>query len=76
MTGMITIFWKERHYGFLKDAEDQSHFFHEKNLTPESTLPENGDIVSFQIGKGWNGRSQAVNVRVLPDASKILGGAR
>ena len=63
MKGTVKFFHSYRGWGFLTDSEGKDVFVHHSNIIMDGfrTLDE-GDIVSFELGVGNDGREQAVNV--------------
>jgi len=60
--GTVSFFNESKGYGFIKDSETQeSVFVHVKNLLEEIN---EGNIVSFEIGKGQKGPT-ALKVKLL-----------
>jgi len=55
----------DRGYGFIKTEQEEDFFFHRNELqgVEFDTLRE-GQEVEFDMGKGRDGRSQAVRVRL------------
>ncbi len=56
--------------GFITDENKNDVFVHYSNITMggRKSLDEN-DIVDFEIGEGKDGRTQAVNVKVVSESS-------
>ena len=67
--GTIKRLVPDRGFGFIKSGEDADIFFHRSELqgTDFAALRE-GQAVEFEIGKGRDGRSQAVKVRLAQAA--------
>ena len=63
MKGTVKFFHSYRGWGFLTDSEGKDVFVHHSNILMDGfrSLDE-GDIVSFELGAGNDGREQAVNV--------------
>lgn len=63
MKGTVKFFHSYRGWGFLTDSENKDVFVHHSNIVMEGfrSLDE-GDIVSFELGAGNDGKEQAVNV--------------
>ena len=62
MRGTVKFFCK-RGYGFITDQDDKEWFFHHSGVIMKGYKRlDKGDIIDFEIGKGNNGREQAVNV--------------
>ena len=63
MKGTVKFFHSYRGWGFLTDSEGKDVFVHHSNIIMDGfrSLDE-GDIVSFELGAGNDGREQAVNV--------------
>lgn len=63
--GTIKRLVPDRGFGFIKPGEDADIFFHSSELqgTEFAALRE-GQSVEFEIGRGRDGRSQAVKVRL------------
>ena len=55
----------ERGYGFIKDESGEDLFFHRNDLQGvEFRSLREGQQVEFEVGRGRNGRPQAVKVRL------------
>ena len=56
----------DRGFGFIRTAEGKDLFFHRNELqgVDYNSLRE-GQQVEFEVGKGADGRSQAVRVRLI-----------
>jgi len=65
MEGTIKVL-KER-FGFIKSEENEGDiFFHANNLEwSEFDDLSEGDTLSFEIGEGKNGKSQAINISLV-----------
>ena len=63
MKGTVKFFDSQKGWGFLTDSEGKDVFLHYSNIVMIGfrTLDE-GDIVSFELGAGNDGKEQAVNV--------------
>ena len=56
----------DRGYGFIKTEDEEDIFFHRNELEGvEFNDLNEGQEVEFDIGKGRDGRSQAVKVRLI-----------
>lgn len=66
MTGTVKWFSREKGYGFIVGEDGNEVFVHQTNINMKGfrTLHED-DKVSYEIGEGNNGRTQAVNVKPL-----------
>ena len=64
--GTIKRLVPDRGFGFIKSGEDADIFFHRSELQgTDFTALREGQSVEFEIGKGRDGRSQAVKVRLV-----------
>ena len=65
--GTIRRLITDRGFGFIQTAEGKDLFFHRSELegVDYSSLRE-GQEVEYEVGKGRNGRSEAVRVRLAP----------
>lgn len=63
MRGTVKFFDKSKGWGFITNSEEKDIFLHYSNINmpPFKTLHED-DIVEFEIGKGKDGKEQAINV--------------
>lgn len=62
MEGTVKFFNPDRGFGFIVSEETGNDvFFHITNLA-EGYLPEEGDIVNFELGQGRDGRTSAKDV--------------
>ena len=67
--GQITRWDDERGFGFISRNEDGSSVFvHIKAFSGTSRRPDVGDIVSYEVAKGENGKSRAENVCFLGES--------
>ena len=66
MTGTVKWFSREKGYGFIIGEDGKEVFIHHTNINMKGfrSLYED-DKVSYEIGEGNNGRTQAVNVKPL-----------
>lgn len=74
LQGKITRWDDERGFGFISWHGDGSTVFvHIKSFTGKSRRPEVGDIVTYETGKGKEGRPRAINVRFSdePEPAKV-----
>jgi cold shock CspA family protein len=61
--GKISSWNEERGFGFIKwNGADDKLFVHISAFTERRRKPAEGDIVTYEVGKDANGRSQALNV--------------
>ena len=69
--GTIRRLITERGFGFIQAAESKDLFFHRSELqgVDYSSLRE-GQEVEFEVGKGRDGRPQAVKVRLAQPKSE------
>lgn len=70
-TGKVKWFSDMRGYGFITDEAGNDVFVHYSSIQMEGrkSLDEN-DIVDFEIGEGKDGRTQAVNVKVVSESNQ------
>ena len=66
MTGTVKWFSREKGYGFIIGEDGKEVFVHQTNINMKGfrSLHED-DKVSYEIGEGNNGRTQAVNVKPI-----------
>ena len=77
--GKITRWQDEKGFGFISENGDgNSVFVHIKGFSVRSRRPEIGDIVTYKISKGRDGKNRAENVRFArqSDPGKQIGGKR
>lgn len=55
-------------YGFVRDAAGNDYYVHISKLVDRQLRPRIGDLLSFEIASGRNGRPAAVNVAVAAAA--------
>ena len=67
--GTVKWFNDKKGYGFITDENGKDVFVHYSSIQMEGrkTLKQD-DVVEFEIGKGTDGREQAVNVKVVTDS--------
>jgi len=65
--GTIRRLIADRGFGFIQTAEGKDLFFHRNQLqgVDYSSLRE-GQQVEFEVGRGRNGRPEAVSVKLAP----------
>lgn len=64
LQGTITQWNDERGFGFISwHGDESSVFVHVRAFSGRSRRPQVGDIVSYEIAKGRNGKSRAEKVR-------------
>ena len=70
MKGTVKFFDGAKGWGFITDENKDDVFVLYSNITMEGrkSLDEN-DVVEFEIGEGKDGRTQAVNVKVVSESS-------
>ena len=65
-TGKVKFFNDQKGFGFIvKDDGSGDVFVHKSALQFSSDLIAEGDALEFDIEQGRNGKSQAVNVKLL-----------
>ncbi len=68
-TGALIQWNDARGYGFIEDADGgQRVFVHVSAYPAAATRPSEGDVVEFAVGRGADGRRQAVEVSVRRSA--------
>lgn len=61
--GTVKWFNAERGYGFITDSEGNDIFLHYSNIVMEGFKAlDEGDVVSFELSTGDDGRERAINV--------------
>lgn len=69
LQGKITRWEDERGFGFITwHGDGTTVFVHIKDFAGASKRPTVGDIVSYEIGKGKDGKSRAIKVRFAKQA--------
>ncbi len=63
-TGILTLWDDDRGYGFVTSDGGERLFVHIKSIGRIATRPRVGDKVSFEIGKGRDGRAAAIAVQI------------
>ena len=71
MQGRINKVFDDRHYGWLRDINNEDWFFHFDDIL-DLPVVEKGVVVSFDKGI-HQGKTKAVNIRRLT-AQQLLGG--
>ena len=70
-TGKVKWFSDMRGYGFITDEQGNDVFVHYSNIQMEGRKSLNqNDTVEFEIGDGKDGRTQAVNVKVVSESNQ------
>lgn len=70
MKGTVKFFDRTKGWGFITDDNKNDVFVHYSNITMEGRKSLNqNDVVEFEIGEGKDGRTQAVNVKVVSESS-------
>lgn len=71
MKGTVKFFDGVKGWGFIKDEDENDVFVHYSNIIMDGRKSLNqNDIVEFEVGEGKDGRTQAVNVKVLTESNK------
>jgi len=68
MQGKVKWFSHDKGYGFIVDEQGGDHYFGVRDIKG-SELPDNGDSVSFDIGKGKKG-PKAIHVHISNKSTK------
>ena len=70
MKGTVKFFDGTKGWGFITDESGNDVFVHYSSIQMEGSncLNEN-DVVEFEIGEDKDGRTQAVNVKVVSESS-------
>lgn len=70
MKGTVKFFDGTKGWGFITDEAGNDVFVHYSNIIMEGRKSLNqNDVVEFEIGEGKDGRTQAVNVKVVSESS-------
>lgn len=70
MKGTVKFFDRTKGWGFITDDNKNDVFVHYSNITMEGRKSLNqNNVVEFEIGEGKDGRTQAVNVKVVSESS-------
>lgn len=71
MKGTVKFFDGSKGWGFITDESKNDIFVHYSNIIMEGRKSLNqNDVVEFEIGEGKDGRSQAVNVKVVSESNQ------
>ena len=70
MKGTVKFFDGVKGWGFITDESENDVFVHYSSIQMEGRKSLNqNDVVEFEIGEGKDGRTQAVNVKVVSESS-------
>ena len=66
MKGNVLLFDNQKGWGFIRGSDNKDYFVHYSNIenNGKRNLYEE-EIVSFEIGKGTNGKEQALHVKSI-----------
>lgn len=71
MKGTVKFFDGTKGWGFITDETGNDVFVHYSSIQMEGCKSLNqNDIVEFEIGEGKDGRTQAVNVKVVSESNQ------
>ena len=70
MKGTVKFFDGTKGWGFITDESGNDVFVHYSSIQMEGRKSLNqNDVVEFEIGEDKDGRTQAVNVKVVSESS-------
>lgn len=70
MKGTVKFFEGTKGWGFITDESGNDVFVHYSSIQMEGSKSLNqNDVVEFEIGEDKDGRTQAVNVKVVSESS-------
>ena len=70
MKGTVKFFDGTKGWGFITDESGNDVFVHYSSIQMEGSKSLNlNDVVEFEIGEDKDGRTQAVNVKVVSESS-------
>ena len=70
MKGTVKFFDGTKGWGFITDESGNDLFVHYSSIQMEGSKSLNqNDVVEFEIGEDKDGRTQAVNVKVVSESS-------
>lgn len=70
MKGTVKFFDGTKGWGFITDESGNDVFIHYSSIQMEGSKSLNqNDVVEFEIGEDKDGRTQAVNVKVVSESS-------
>lgn len=70
MKGTVKFFDGTKGWGFITDESGNDVFVHYSSIQMEGSISLNqNDVVEFEIGEDKDGRTQAVNVKVVSESS-------
>ena len=70
MKGTVKFFDGTKGWGFITDESGNDVFVHFSSIQMEGSKSLNqNDVVEFEIGEDKDGRTQAVNVKVVSESS-------
>ena len=70
MKGTVKFFDGTKGWGFITDESGNDVFVHYSRIQMEGSKSLNqNDVVEFEIGEDKDGRTQAVNVKVVSESS-------
>jgi cold shock CspA family protein len=67
LTGTIESWKSDRGFGFLRPDDGSANIFAHISEIPGKVEPAIGARVSYELGEGRDGRSKAVNIRMIED---------
>lgn len=70
MKGTVKFFDGTKGWGFITDESGNDVFVHYSSIQMEGSKSLNqNDVVEFEIGEDKDGRTQAINVKVVSESS-------
>lgn len=72
MQGSIKFYNDQKGFGFIVTENGEDLFFHISQADEAYEMPAEGDVVSYELGEGRDGRPVAVGVKFI--SSGVAGG--
>jgi len=69
MQGSIKFYNDQKGFGFVVTESGEDLFFHISQCDEAYEMPAEGDVVSYELGEGRDGRPVAVNVTFVSAGS-------
>lgn len=73
MKGTIKTWHHRKGFGFIAVEDGEDIFLHITDI-PEKQKPEIGEVVTFDVGPGRDGKTKAINVKLTSQAASPVHG--
>lgn len=68
MQGVVKFYKEDKGFGFIVNDEGGQDIFFHVTACAEGYVPQEGDVITFELGQGKDGRTAAKDVRLASDA--------